>query len=76
MSYIVTTKYRFTDTKYLYCNYKVTTMNGQMQIKTMAYEALEKTVEPSGNSGRVYVPKKWIGKKVKILLLEPIADER
>jgi len=50
-------------------------MNQQMEVKATAYEAIEKTVEPSGNSGRVYVPKKWVGKKVKILLLEPV-DER
>ncbi|MGP8319270.1 MAG: DUF2080 family transposase-associated protein [Methanosarcinaceae archaeon] len=31
---------------------------------------IEKTVKSSGNSGRVYVPKDWIGKKVKIFLLE------
>nr|WP_197050475.1 DUF2080 family transposase-associated protein [Methanobacterium formicicum] len=32
---------------------------------------MEKEVKSSGNSGRVYVPKGWIGKKVKILLVEP-----
>jgi len=35
------------------------------------YEILEKKVTKSGNSGRVYVPVEWIGKKVKIILLEP-----
>ncbi|MGP8330614.1 MAG: DUF2080 family transposase-associated protein [Methanosarcinaceae archaeon] len=34
------------------------------------YQVIEKTVKSSGNSGRVYVPKDWIGKKVKIFLLE------
>ncbi len=33
-------------------------------------ESIEKTVKPEGNSGRVYVPKVWIGKRVKIFLLE------
>lgn len=36
------------------------------------YEALEKTVKESGNSGRVYTPKEWIGKRVKLVLLEPL----
>jgi len=31
---------------------------------------LEKEVNKSGNSGRVYVPINWIGKKVKVILLE------
>jgi putative transposon-encoded protein len=35
------------------------------------YEILEKEVAKSGNSGRVYVPIDWIGKKVKIILIEP-----
>ena len=39
-------------------------------IKLKGYEMLEKVVNKSGNSGRVYVPIEWIGKKVKIVLLE------
>ncbi|RLI78422.1 hypothetical protein DRP05_07220 [Archaeoglobales archaeon] len=42
------------------------------EIKLMGYEAIEKVVKPSGDSGRVYVPKSWVGKKVKIILLEPV----
>ena len=42
-----------------------------MQIKIEGYEALEKTAEKSGNSSRVYLPKKWEGKKVKIILMDP-----
>ena len=40
------------------------------KIQLMGYEMLEKQVNKSGNSGRVYVPIEWIGKKVKIILLE------
>ena len=44
------------------------------QTKTLihlkGYDMLEKQVNKSGNSGRVYVPVDWIGKKVKIVLLE------
>ncbi|MCK5283097.1 MAG: DUF2080 family transposase-associated protein [Nanoarchaeota archaeon] len=39
-------------------------------IQLTGYEMLEKQVNKSGNSGRVYVPFEWIGKKVKIILLE------
>jgi putative transposon-encoded protein len=32
-------------------------------------------VKSIGNSGGFLVPKKWVGKKVKILLLEEVAEE-
>lgn len=51
-------------------------MNDQMKIEVQAYQVVEKTVKASGNSGRVYVPKEWIGKKVKVFLLEPVIPER
>lgn len=40
------------------------------KIQLTGYEMLEKEVNKSGNSGRVYVPVEWLGKKVKIILLE------
>jgi len=40
------------------------------KIQLAGYEMLEKQVNKSGNSGRVYVPVEWIGKRVKIILLE------
>lgn len=40
------------------------------KIELTGYEMLEKKVNKSGNSGRVYVPIEWIGKKVKIILVE------
>jgi len=46
-----------------------------MEVRVTAYQVIEKTVKPSGNSGRVYVPKEWIGKKVKVFLLESITIE-
>lgn len=39
-------------------------------IQLVGYQMLEKQVNKSGNSGRVYVPIEWLGKKVKIVLLE------
>ena len=40
-------------------------------IQLSGFEMLEKQVKKSGNSGRVYVPAEWIGKRVKVVLLEP-----
>lgn len=45
-------------------------MKKQTKIQLTGYEMLEKQVNKSGNSGRVYVPIEWVGKKVKIILLE------
>ena len=49
-------------------------MNPEMEVTIKAYQVLEKFVKPSGNSGRVYVPKEWIGKRVKVFLLEPVDE--
>jgi len=40
------------------------------KIQLSGFEMLEKQANKSGNSGRVYVPIEWIGKKVKVILLE------
>ena len=55
--------------------HKLSFMTGQMDVHTSAYQVIDKTVKSIGNSGGVLVPKKWVGKKVKILLLEEIAEE-
>jgi putative transposon-encoded protein len=51
-------------------------MNEQMKVEVQAYQVIEKTVKASGNSGRVYVPKEWVGRKVKVFLLEPVIEEK
>jgi len=43
-----------------------------MKIEIEAYQVIEKIVKSSGNSGRIYVPVDWVGKRVKILLMEPL----
>jgi putative transposon-encoded protein len=43
-----------------------------MEITLTAYDTREKVVTSAGSTGHVYVPKEWIGKKVKILLIEPL----
>ncbi len=47
-------------------------MSEKMKIEVEGYEALEKVVTASGNSGRIYAPSAWIGKRVKLILLEPL----
>ena len=47
-----------------------------MKIEVEAYQVIEKVVKSSGNSGRVYVPVDWIGKRVKILLIEPLDQQQ
>ena len=42
----------------------------ETKIELTGLEMLEKKVNKSGNSGRVYVPIEWIGKRVKIILIE------
>ena len=44
------------------------------KLETEFYNYLVKTVTTTGNSGHILVPKEWIGKKVKILLVEPLGD--
>jgi putative transposon-encoded protein len=33
-------------------------------------EMIEKEVKQSGNSGRVYLPPEWVGKRVKIIRID------
>ena len=45
-------------------------MKATIEMKMKGYEAVEKVAQAGGNSARVYVPKHWKGKKVKVILLE------
>lgn len=42
----------------------------EVKCEPTGYEMLEKVVNKSGDSGRVYVPVGWIGKRVKVILIE------
>ena len=42
----------------------------ETKITLVGYEMLEKKVTKSGNSGRIYVPIQWVGKRSKVILLE------
>jgi len=55
---------------YLLVSYIVAIMKKETKIQILGFEMLEKQVTKSGNSGRVYVPIEWVGKRVKIVLVE------
>jgi len=45
-------------------------MTEPMEISTRAFQAIDRSVKAMGNSGGIYLPKEWVGKKVKVLLVE------
>jgi putative transposon-encoded protein len=47
-----------------------TTHAGQAEIKIFGYELIEKRVKSCANSGRVYLPPEWIGRRVKIIRVD------
>jgi len=51
-------------------------MSEPMKITLDAYQVIEKVVSAGGNSGRVYVPREWIGKRVKIVLIDSLDDSK
>lgn len=42
---------------------------GKAKFEVIGEEMMEKKVNPSGNSGRIYLPSEWIGTKVKVIKL-------
>ena len=50
-------------------------MQGEMKIVVQGYQVLERKVSKNGTTGRIYLPKSWVNKKVKIVLLQPTEDE-
>ena len=45
-------------------------MKKPIQMKMDGFEVVEKTAEIGGNSARIYVPKHWVGKRVRAVLIE------
>ena len=37
------------------------------KFEVFGFELLDREVKQSGNTGRVYLPKSWIGKRVRII---------
>ena len=50
-------------------------MHPEIKVEVEGYQVLEKKVRYGGTSGRIYLPKEWVGKRVKIILLEPTDEE-
>ena len=47
-----------------------TTITSKIRFEIFGKEMLVREVKISGNSGRAYMPKAWIGKRVKIILVD------
>ena len=45
-------------------------MKKTITLQMEGYEVVEKIAVKGGNSARIYVPKKWEGKKVRAILIE------
>ncbi len=43
---------------------------GSVKFEVHGMEMLAKQVKQSGNSGRIYLPPTWVGKKVKIVRID------
>jgi putative transposon-encoded protein len=50
-------------------------MNSEMVIQVQGFQVLERKVKSAKTTGRIYLPKEWIGKQVKIVLLEHTTEE-
>jgi len=51
-------------------NKEQATVRGSVKFEVHGSEVLEKQVKQSGNSGRIYLPPTWVGKRVKIIRLD------
>ena len=45
-------------------------MKKAIKMQMEGFEVVEKIAGKGGNSSRIYVPKKWEGKKVRAVLIE------
>jgi putative transposon-encoded protein len=43
---------------------------GSVKFEVLGIEVLTKKVKQSGNSGRIYLPPNWVGRRVKIVRLD------
>ena len=49
-------------------------MAKEMEVSITCFEVLDRTVGPAGHSGRIHVPKSWVGKRVRVVLLEALEE--
>lgn len=52
------------------CAYPMAKPGKDSKFEVFGHEMIEKTVKQSGNSGRVYLPPDWVGKRVKIIRVD------
>lgn len=45
-------------------------MSKPIKMQMEGYEVVEKVAERGGNSARIYVPKHWLGKRVRAVLIK------
>lgn len=43
---------------------------GSVKFEVHGLEMIAKVVKQSGNSGRIYLPPNWVGKRVKIIRVD------
>jgi putative transposon-encoded protein len=48
----------------------VINIQNRSKFEVYGEEMIEKEVKQSGNSGRVYLPPEWVGKRVKIIRID------
>ena len=46
---------------------EISPLPDKVKFEIYGHEIIEKIVNASGNSGRVYLPPDWIGRKVKVI---------
>jgi hypothetical protein len=46
----------------------------EFEISTKGYAMVDRDVKTGQTTGRVFVPKNWIGHNVRVILLEPLTD--
>ncbi|MDI6719345.1 MAG: DUF2080 family transposase-associated protein [Methanomicrobiales archaeon] len=49
-------------------------MKEEISVQLKGYGIIDKRVANGGNSGRVFVPRAWVGKRVKVVLMDPLED--
>ena len=42
-----------------------------VELKMYGYEVVEKVAKPCGTSARILVPRHWVGKRVRVVRLDP-----
>ena len=44
--------------------------SSKVKLVLLGEELIEKKVKLSGNSGRIYLPLEWVGKRIKIIRID------